>query len=139
MNSSLKWNACNSGTINASNYVAYFLFVDENYLLQYYIQWNPDFSNLQAQKNGLSYQEYQKLGSKSYDGIKSWREMVGSGFIGGVRNWVTSIYSPGWMICHWYLTLYHGTQEMGFIKILYPITHNIWEMEVTESTKQKGE
>ena len=45
--------------------VAYFLLVEERYLLQNYVQWNPDFSNLQARKNdGLSYQQLQKFGVK---------------------------------------------------------------------------
>ena len=30
--------------------VPYCLFVEERYLLQYYVQWNPDFLNLQAKK-----------------------------------------------------------------------------------------
>ena len=30
--------------------VAYFLLVEERYLLQYYVQWNSDFSNLQERK-----------------------------------------------------------------------------------------
>ena len=34
--------------------VPYFLFVEERHLLQYSAQWNPDFLNLQAKKNGLS-------------------------------------------------------------------------------------
>ena len=44
---------------------AYFLFVQERYPLQYYVEWNPDFSNLQAKKKWFELPGVPGIGSKN--------------------------------------------------------------------------